>query len=175
MKRDDLIAAHYQDSLAFFESNLFATVQNSAIFTDSKTFVDAIPNAPYEQICAWFDEQSQQETSFQLSAFVQQHFTLPDENELLSNQPGQTVLKHIEQLWRVLHKPQDTINAGTLLPLQHPYIVPGGRFREIYYWDSYFTALGLVKSGHLQLVKDMISNFIQLQQRLGHVLSLIHI
>ena len=36
---------------------------------------------------------------------------------------------------------------GSLLPLPEPYVVPGGRFREIYYWDSYFTLLGLMQSG----------------------------
>ena len=32
---------------------------------------------------------------------------------------------------------------SSLLPLPRPYVVPGGRFRELYYWDSYFTMLGL--------------------------------
>ena len=33
----------------------------------------------------------------------------------------------------------------SLLPLPKPYVVPGGRFREVYYWDSYFTMLGLAE------------------------------
>ncbi|PMC12249.1 hypothetical protein CJ207_23545, partial [Klebsiella aerogenes] len=36
-----------------------------------------------------------------------------------------------------------------------PYVVPGGRFREVYYWDSYFTMLGLAESGHWDKVEDM--------------------
>ena len=36
---------------------------------------------------------------------------------------------------------------SSLLPLPKPYVVPGGRFREVYYWDSYFTMLGLAESG----------------------------
>ncbi|MEJ7664338.1 MAG: trehalase family glycosidase [Hymenobacter sp.] len=36
---------------------------------------------------------------------------------------------------------------SSLLPLPRPYVVPGGRFREMYYWDSYFTMLGLRAAG----------------------------
>jgi len=45
-----------------------------------------------------------------------------------------------------------------LLYLPHSYVVPGGRFKEMYGWDSYFIQLGLLKDGHLQRAKDMIDN-----------------
>ncbi|WP_416060056.1 trehalase family glycosidase, partial [Pseudomonas aeruginosa] len=48
---------------------------------------------------------------------------------------------------------------SSLLPLPKPYVVPGGRFREVYYWDSYFTMLGLAESGQHQRVRDMLDNF----------------
>jgi alpha,alpha-trehalase len=48
-------------------------------------------------------------------------------------------------------------------------VVPGGRFREVYYWDSYFTMLGLVESGRTDLVKDMLDNFAYLVRTVGHV------
>ena len=37
--------------------------------------------------------------------------------------------------------------------------MPGGRFREVYYWDSYFTMLGLIESGRIDLVRSMLDNF----------------
>lgn len=37
--------------------------------------------------------------------------------------------------------------------------MPGGRFREVYYWDSYFTMLGLAESGHWDKIGDMVDNF----------------
>ena len=40
---------------------------------------------------------------------------------------------------------------SSLLPLPYPFVVPGGRFGEMYYWDSYFTMLGLVQSGRSDL------------------------
>jgi len=47
--------------------------------------------------------------------------------------------------------------------------VPGGRFREIYYWDSYFTMLGLIESGRADLVRSMVEDFAHLIDRYGHV------
>ena len=47
--------------------------------------------------------------------------------------------------------------------------MPGGRFTEIYYWDSYFTMLGLEQSGRRDLALDMVHNFASLIDRYGHV------
>lgn len=48
---------------------------------------------------------------------------------------------------------------SSLLALPQAYIVPGGRFSETYYWDSYFTMLGLAESGREDLLKCMADNF----------------
>jgi alpha,alpha-trehalase len=53
--------------------------------------------------------------------------------------------------------------------LPNPYVVPGGRFREVYYWDSYFTMLGLVESGRTDLVRNMLDNFAHLITTVGHI------
>jgi alpha,alpha-trehalase len=57
----------------------------------------------------------------------------------------------------------------SLLPLPKPYVVPGGRFREVYYWDSYFTMLGLAESGHWDNVEDMVTNFAAEIDAWGHI------
>ncbi len=57
----------------------------------------------------------------------------------------------------------------SLLPLPKPYVVPGGRFREVYYWDSYFTMLGLAESGHWDKVEDMVANFAAEIDAWGHI------
>jgi alpha,alpha-trehalase len=46
-----------------------------------------------------------------------------------------------------------------LLYLPHPYVVPGGRFNEMYGWDSYFIILGLLESGRVDLARGMAENF----------------
>jgi alpha,alpha-trehalase len=55
-------------------------------------------------------------------------------------------------------KPAD-IQFHGLLYLPHPYVVPGGRFNEMYGWDSYFIIRGLLRDGQTELARDMIENF----------------
>ena len=57
----------------------------------------------------------------------------------------------------------------SLIPLQHPFIVPGGRFREMYYWDSYWTIQGLLVSEMYETVLGMLKNFVQLVEDFGLV------
>ncbi len=50
-------------------------------------------------------------------------------------------------------------DATSLIYLENPFIVPGGRFREMYYWDSYWTIIGLLKCEMTDTVKGMLENF----------------
>jgi alpha,alpha-trehalase len=50
-----------------------------------------------------------------------------------------------------------------------PYVVPGGRFREFYYWDSYFTMLGLIPDGHLATARDLVGDFSYMLHTYGHI------
>ena len=159
-----------QNSLDFLHSELFRQVQVKRLFDDGKTFADAELKSEWREIEQDYNRQSQQE-SFDLLAFVHQHFVIPQsfdkqENEAAEQAEG-SVRVYIEKLWSVLAREPDAARSCSLLPLSHPYIVPGGRFREIYYWDSYFTGLGLVESGRVELLQSMISNFIELQDVVG--------
>lgn len=98
--------------------------------------------------------------SFDLRHFVELNFTLPKENDTYVPPKGQTLRQHIDGLWPVLTRSTVEVEKwDSLLPLPKPYVVPGGRFREVYYWDSYFTMLGLAESGHWDKVEDMVANF----------------
>src|SRR5438309_3916432 len=46
-----------------------------------------------------------------------------------------------------------------LLYLEHKYVVPGGRFNEMYGWDSYFIIRGLLRAGRVELARGMVDNF----------------
>ena len=48
-------------------------------------------------------------------------------------------------------------------------MVPGGRFREIYYWDSYFTMLGLQVDGEYEMIDYMVRNFAHLIDEVGFI------
>jgi alpha,alpha-trehalase len=149
---------------------LFQDVQLSAIFDDSKTFVDARPrSAPSEIVKRYAD--ARKAPGFNLRAFVDQNFELPRSvGRDFQTDTTQTMEEHIRALWPVLTRPPDAADPrSSLIPLPNAYVVPGGRFREVYYWDSYFTMLGLVESGRADLVRNMLDNFAYLITTVGHI------
>jgi alpha,alpha-trehalase len=149
---------------------LFPAVQLSSQFADSKTFVDARPLHPVAEIVARYAA-AKDSAGFRFDAFVDRNFAAPpDAGAGVRSETTQTMEAHIRALWPVLTRRADTADArSSLIPLPHAYVVPGGRFREVYYWDSYFTMLGLVESGHTDLVRDMLDNFAWLIRTVGHI------
>jgi alpha,alpha-trehalase len=139
--------------------DLFKDVQLSGIFSDSKTFVDAFPKRNPEYIKSLYDSVKHL-SDFDLKQFVYANFNIPGEKDTIKVGATNSMDEHIEALWDHLVKNPDTspVNS-TLLPLKYPYIVPGGRFREIYYWDSFFTILGLLADGKITIAQNMVYNF----------------
>ncbi|HUG54191.1 MAG TPA: trehalase family glycosidase, partial [Vicinamibacteria bacterium] len=64
----------------------------------------------------------------------------------------------------------ETIEPG-LLYLPRPYVVPGGRFNEMYGWDSYFILVGLLRDGEIARAKDMVDNFLYEIDHYGTILN----
>lgn len=148
---------------------LFNDVQTAKLFPDQKTFADAVPNSDPLMILADYWMQKNQ-SGFDLRHFVQVNFTLPKDGEKYVPPAGQSLREHIDGLWPVLTRSTtDAEKWDSLLPLPEPYVVPGGRFREIYYWDSYFTMLGLAESNHWDKVSDMVANFAYEIDSWGHI------
>src|SRR2546427_3845918 len=149
---------------------LFHDVQLSGIFADSKTFVDARPRLAPAAIVARYAS-SHGAAGFSLQTFVEQNFELPRPvGEGFRTDTSQTMEQHIRALWSVLTRPPDTADErSSLIPLPNAYVVPGGRFREVYYWDSYFTMLGLSESGRTDLVRGMLDDFAYLVETVGHI------
>nr|WP_310617974.1 alpha,alpha-trehalase TreA [Pantoea cypripedii] len=148
---------------------LFNAVQQAKFYPDQKTFADAVPKYNPSSILADWQMQKNQR-NFDLKHFVDANFTLPATQDKYVPPAGQSLRAHIDGLWPVLTR--STPNTGqydSLLPLPKPYVVPGGRFREVYYWDSYFTMLGLAESGHWDRVQDMVDNFASELDRYGHI------
>lgn len=147
---------------------LFKDVQMGRVFPDAKTFVDCLPRYSPEEIHAKYDQQKDQ-PGFSLEKFVLEYFELPVTHSTnYHSDTNKTVEENIETLWNVLTRQPDKI-TGTLIPLPYPYIVPGGRFGEIYYWDSYFTMLGLKVSGKNEMLENMVKNFSYLVDTLGYI------
>lgn len=149
---------------------LFRDVQMQRVFPDGKTFVDSEPKADPAEILRRYAEEKGR-PGFDLAAFVHRYFTPPaPEKTGYHSVPDQDVCSHIDALWDVLtRRPDRPDPRSTLLPLPNPYVVPGGRFGEVYYWDSYFTMLGLIQSGRRDLARDVLANFASLIDRYGHI------
>lgn len=149
-------------------SPLYEDVQSSEIFPDSKFFPDCVPKSVLEAILAAY-KTARQEQGFDLKDFVASHFDFPQNPDTVYQSDEHPLLQHLEQLWAVLQRHPDDAQGGTLIPLPYPYMVPGGRFREVYYWDSYFTMLGLRVSGRTDTIRGMVDNFAWLIDELGFI------
>ena len=167
-----LTAQEQASSPADLYGPLFEAVQGRRIFPDGKTFVDATPRLPIQQILADYAAEPHGDDAA-LRRFVEARFDVPGQE---GEAPAPVVAaplplrEHIAALWPVLTRPPLEPGPGSsALALPAPYVVPGGRFREIYYWDSYFTMLGLKADGQNTLVEAMLENFEALIAEHGHI------
>lgn len=136
---------------------LFADVQLSRALSDNKTFVDAVPKYAPSVILQKYQSGQQLKDSASLRDFVYQNFRVPAPGNLKLPEKTSSLKKHLEELWPALTRKADVIETNSsLLPLPKAYVVPGGRFREIYYWDSYFTMQGLAASKRYDLIENML-------------------
>jgi len=156
-------------SPAHYFSALYRDIARGLPARDFKQIVDALPRISpaavrdaYARVAPLAGDA--------LQAFIDTHFDFPDvEDDVIVPPVGMSVDEHIERLWPHLTKSAVTVPAGsTLLPLPHPYVVPGGRFQELYYWDSYFTMLGFGE-GERDLRDGMIANFVHMLRTYGHI------
>ncbi|KAI8996764.1 trehalase [Pilobolus umbonatus] len=174
----------------YCEGPLLKTVQLAKLFNDSKTFVDMPTSRPVNEVLAAFEQIGGAGASRDaIQQFVSENF-LPAGTELvpMSNQEDLPVtwtqsiqdLKYrgwIQQLirdWKNLTFRFDTSNLcegciSSTLPVKRPFVVPGGRFREFYYWDTYFVIKGLLLSNKVELALDMIGNLFDFVEEYGFV------
>ena len=151
---------------------LFVDVQMNQIFPDNKTFVDCIPKRNPKDIVADYNKIIHNPAvKFSLKLFVEENFTVPENPaDNFRTEANEDIKIHINRLWDVLKRsPDKSVQGSSLLALPNSYIVPGGRFREIYYWDSYFTMLGLQESNRYDMIENMINNFAYLISQYGHI------
>lgn len=145
---------------------LFRSVQMENIFGDSKTFVDCDPKCCPNKILTFYFSQKPTD----LKEFVDRYFQIPDSYK----QPdlkGLPMQEYLMKAWDVLIR--SSLSAchqiTTLIPLPETYVVAGERFREMYYWDTYFSMLGLSLSDKCNLVEDILQNFIYLIDLYGFI------
>ncbi len=147
---------------------LFEQVQLQNSLGDGKTFPDCIARRSLEEINKVY-LQERGNPQFDLKVFIEANFLLPKATSIVyKSDLTKSPEDHIRELWKALTRTPDS-EGGSLIALPYPYVVPGGRFREIYYWDSYFTMLGLRASGRIDLIQNMVDNFSYLITKVGYI------
>jgi alpha,alpha-trehalase len=149
--------------------DFFEAVAMSGHFADSKQWADAVPKRSPAAIL----ERSRgldTTSSAVLQAFLDENFVLnPAAPSIREPTPGLPLREHISELWTLLTRQAiEPPPYSSHLPLPHPYIVPGGRFQEVYYWDSYFTMLGFGPA-QAELKRNMVRNFAHQMRTYGHI------
>ncbi|KAL3272824.1 hypothetical protein HHI36_014283 [Cryptolaemus montrouzieri] len=180
-------------SLIYCRGPLLDTVQRAGVFNDSKTFVDLRMLYDEKTILSNFYQlmknTSNNPDRKEVQNFVENNFadgnelknwTLPDykENpsflEKINNQTLRNFAANIVKIWPTLArkiKPEvlQNLDRYSIIPVPNGFVVPGGRFKEIYYWDSYWIIKGLLISEMPQTAQLMLENFLYLVDKLGFI------
>lgn len=150
---------------------LFEAVQSQRVYGDGKTFVDLIPKGRMRRIRQEF-LLARRDPEFDLREFVGRHFyeftPKGSSGDNYHSSPEYSVREHIAELWSVLER-RNRIDRGSLVALPHKYVVPGGRFSEQFYWDSYFVMLGLAADGQWGMIEGMMKNYAYMLRKFGYI------
>ncbi|KHN87732.1 Trehalase [Toxocara canis] len=182
-----------KNSFIYCYGRILEAVNVHNIYSDSKTFVDMpmklSPNETLTLFNARFGNQTVEEINRdELKAFLDEYFTEPG-TELEACTPIDWVREpphlmrivdpdlrnwalQLNAIWvRLCRKMKGEVNGDrhSLIYVPNEFIVPGGRFREFYYWDAYWIVKGLVASGMLNTAKAMIRNFQSVIDRFGFI------
>ncbi|XP_030381998.1 trehalase isoform X2 [Scaptodrosophila lebanonensis] len=173
---------------------LLHTVQMANIFRDSKTFVDMklkkAPEKTIEEFDAFMESKNNTPSDDDVLQFVNDHFdekgtelevwTPTDwkENPSFLDNVHDPDLKQwgadLNAIWKDLgRKMKEDVSKNpdyySIIPVPNPVIIPGGRFIEFYYWDSYWIIRGLLLSEMQDTARGMIENFLSIVQRIGFI------
>lgn len=148
---------------------LFQQFQCADDGPDMKAFVDAVPRAEPKIIMADYRRRRPQSPA-DMRAFVDRWFELPA-LAVCSATPHRphSLAQHIERTWpSLVRRDQEGVAGQSRIALPFRYLVPGGIFRESYYWDSYFTILGL-RCWDRELCSESVRNIAFLIDEFGFV------
>ena len=175
----------------FCKGNILDIVQMSKAFGDGKNFVDMpMKDNPDKIVPLLTAKLKTNSTKEQIQQVVRQYFLEPGQELQNHKTPDWTespsILKKIKDpflqnfaqeinnRWKILTRiiSQDVRKYPqrySLIYSAKPFVVPGGRFREFYYWDTYWVIQGLLLCDMKDTVKGMLENFIDLVKTYGFI------
>ncbi|KAG6889631.1 hypothetical protein C0992_004522 [Termitomyces sp. T32_za158] len=178
----------------FCAGQLLQTVNIAHLYTDDKTFVDKPTSKPAQEVLAKFQNISSSTTYGEVVQFVDDNFkgeglelealvlaNFTSDPAFLNNVSAPIVkafARTVHGFWNQLIRGTNasTVCSGgttgcesSLIPLNHTFVVPGGRFREQYYWDSFWIVEGLIESELFDIVNATLQNFMDELDNFGFV------
>ncbi|OCH84124.1 glycoside hydrolase family 37 protein [Obba rivulosa] len=181
----------------FCAGPLLQTVNLAQVYSDAKTVVDKPTNKPSQQVLSDFNAISGSDTTegdivtfmdndfrgegLELEAVAEPNFNpnpsfLNNVSDPLIRAWSQTVHTFWTQLIRNTNQsvlcPEGTESGpceSSLIPLNHTFVIPGGRFREQYYWDSYWIVVGLLESELYDVANATLQNFMDEIEKFGFI------
>ncbi|KAH9891494.1 glycoside hydrolase family 37 protein [Xylariomycetidae sp. FL2044] len=181
------------DSPIYCQGELLREIQLAQPFSDSKTFVDLPTTRPLDEVLAAFRNLTRPlSNNTELNSFLSTYFgqagselaEVP-EGELTTNPTfldkiDDSVIKQfvgqVIDIWPDLTR--SYVGAGncsgcvsSFIPVNRTFVVAGGRFREPYYWDSYWIIEGLIRTGgsFTEISRNIIENFLDFVEKFGFV------
>lgn len=182
------------DSPIYCHGDILSAIQLARPFADSKTFVDMPAKRSLSEIQRAFDRlEKPLRNNTELNNFLKDNFAqaggeleevdgLNTDPQFLDNIEDANIREFTEKvidIWPDLTRRYSgsasncTDCPNSFIPINHTFVVAGGRFREPYYWDSYWILEGLLLTGgdFIGVSREQIENFLDLVDQYGFVMN----
>ncbi|KAI2464354.1 glycoside hydrolase family 37 protein [Annulohypoxylon bovei var. microspora] len=181
------------DSPLYCQGDVLKQIELAQPFSDSKTFVDLPTKVPLDDVLAAFDKLTKPlSNNTELNDFLSTYFgqagselaQVPqsqlETNPVFLDKIDDSVVKQFVQkvidIWPDLTRTyvgatNCTGCVDSFIPVNRTFVVAGGRFREPYYWDSFWIIEGLLRTGgsFTQISRNIIENFLDFVDQFGFV------
>ena len=176
------------DSPIYCHGPIIDTIQRAGLYKDSKTFIDMPTSKPLAQVVESFYKLPKNVSKEELKAFIRDNFvsaeTALQSANLTEWKPDPTFLNKlsptlksfgadVHSVWKQLIRTANPLPCdgcvSSLLNVSKTFVVPGGRFREFYYWDNFFALEGLLLSELEGISRSSIDTFLGLIDSYGFV------
>ncbi|KAJ8125592.1 hypothetical protein O1611_g8046 [Lasiodiplodia mahajangana] len=181
------------DSPVYCNGELLKQIELARPFSDSKTFVDLPTKLPLDQVLAAFEKLAKPlSNNTELNEFLSTYFgqagselqAVPSDqlktDPVFLNKINDSVVKQFVEkvidIWPDLTRKYvggESCDGcvGSFIPVNRTFVVAGGRFREPYYWDSFWILEGLLRTGgsFTEISRNIIENFLDFVEQFGFV------